>query len=132
MEGDEIMRYYKNVNNETFVDPILANHNGLVEITESEFLAIANPPKTALQLQEEAIAHYKSLYMNLVSDKLKELDYDSLATVKLWEGDATFGAEATKILNWYKGIIQRNYELLNAGFPMTDEEYLVALSVVVF
>ena len=106
------MKYYKNTNNETFVDPILANHTGLVEITESEFLAIANPPKTAEQIQAELIAHFKSLYLGVVQDKLTELDYDSLATVKLWEGDATFGAEATKILNWYKSIIAYNYGLM--------------------
>ena len=106
------MKYYKNTNNETFVDPILANHTGLVEITESEFLAIANPPKTAEQIQAELIAHFKSLYLGVVQDKLAELDYDSLATVKLWEGDATFGAEATKILNWYKSIIAYNYALM--------------------
>ena len=107
------MKYYKNTNNETFVDPILANHTGLVEITESEFLAIANPPKTAEQIQAELIAHFKSLYLGVVQDKLAELDYDSLATVKLWEGDNAFGAEATKILDWYKSIIVYNYNLMN-------------------
>ena len=126
------MKYYKDTNNNIYADPILANHTGLVEITESEFLAIANPPKTAEQLQEEAIAHYKNLYLDLVNEKLRELDYDSLATVKLWENDATFGAEATRILTWYKAIIAKNYALLTAGTPMTDEEYLIALSVVVF
>ena len=106
------MKYYKNTDNKAFVDPILANHTGLVEITESEFLAIANPPKTAEQIQAELIAHFKSLYLGVVQDKLTELDYDSLATVKLWESDATFGAEATKILNWYKSIIAYNYALM--------------------
>ena len=55
------MKYYKNTNNETFVDPILANHTGLVEITESEFLAIANPPKTVEQIQAELIASGEAL-----------------------------------------------------------------------
>ena len=126
------MKYYKNTNNEVFVDPILANHTGLVEITESEFLAIANPPKTALQLQEEAIAHYKSLYMNLVAEKLKEYDFDSLDRLEMWLSDATYGASALRIKTWYKNIIFKNDALLLAGIPLTDEEYLVALSVVVF
>ena len=67
---------------------------------------------TPEQIQEELIAHFKSLYLGVVQDKLTELDYDSLATVKLWEGDATFGAEATKILDWYKSIIAYNYALM--------------------
>ena len=85
-----------------------------------------------VEAQAQMIAHYKSLYLGVVNAKLKELDYDSLATVKLWENDATFGAEATRILTWYKAIIAKNYALLTAGIPMTDEEYLAALSVVVF
>ena len=49
------MKYYKNTDNKTFVDPILANHTGLVEITKTEFLAIANPPKTPEQLIDDMI-----------------------------------------------------------------------------
>jgi len=92
--------------------------------------------KNDVKLQEKAevalIARYKGYYLEEVSAKLKELDYDSIATVKLWEGDAMFGAEATKILNWYKAIIAKNYEILNAvknqtrAIP-TKEEYLAEL-----
>ena len=84
------------------------------------------------EAQVQAIAHYKGLYLGVVQDKLKSLDYDSLATVKLWEGDATFGAEATRILTWYKGIITKNYALLTAGVSLTDEEYLAEINSVVF
>lgn len=84
------------------------------------------------EAQVQAIAHYKSLYLGVVQAKLDELDYDSLATVKLWEGDTTFGTEATKILTWYKGIIAKNYALLAAGVPLTDEEYLAEIASVVF
>ena len=84
-----------------------------------------------VEAQAQLIAHYKGLYLGVVSDKLKELDYDSLATVKLWEGDATFGAEATKILAWYKSIISYNYALItsvNAGGAIpTDAEYLAGI-----
>lgn len=88
--------------------------------------------KTAEQLREEAIIHYKELYLGIVNAKLQELDYDSLATVELWEGDATFGAEATRIKAWYKAIILKNYQLLTAGVPMTDAEYLAEINAIVF
>lgn len=31
------MKYYKDLNNELYVDPIIENHVGLIEITEIEF-----------------------------------------------------------------------------------------------
>ena len=31
------MKYYKNKNNELFIDPIIANHIGLIELTKEEF-----------------------------------------------------------------------------------------------
>ena len=31
------MKYYKNTNNELFVDPIVKNHIGLIELTKEEF-----------------------------------------------------------------------------------------------
>ena len=108
-----------------------ANSN-CIEVTVEQITAERESSKTPAQIQEEAIAHYKGLYLGVVQDKLRSLDYDSLATVKLWEGDATFGAEATRILVWYKGVIQRNYELLNAGVPLTDAEYLAEINAVVF
>lgn len=79
----------------------------------------------------ETIAHFKGLYLGVVNAKLAELDYDSLATVKLWEGDATFGAEATKILDWYKAVIAYNYGLLTAGTIPTDEAYIAGIPVYV-
>ena len=84
--------------------------------------------------KEQLIAHFKNLYSSVVDNKLKELDYDSLATVKLWEGDTTFGVEASNILSWYKACIAKNYEILNAvnagtrSIP-TDEEYLAELPI---
>lgn len=83
------------------------------------------------QTQDNLIAHFKSLYLGVVNDKLKELDYDSLATVKLWEGDAQYGVEATKILTWYKSIISYNYGLITAGIIPTDEEYLAGVPIYV-
>lgn len=83
--------------------------------------------KITAEAEKTTIAHFKGLYLGVVNEKLAELDYDSLATVKLWEGDATFGAEATAILDWYKSIITYNYDLLNAGTVPTDEEYIAAI-----
>jgi hypothetical protein len=101
---------------------------GLVEITKEEVDAILEP--TPEEAQAQMISHFKSLYLGVVQDKLDELDYDSLATVKLWEGDAIFGAEATKILTWYKSIITYNYGLLsdvqNGTVPIPDDETYLA------
>jgi hypothetical protein len=72
----------------------------------------------------EATRHFKQLYLKVINDKLKELDYDSLATVKLWADDATFGVEAMKILDWYKAVVNYNYALITAGVIPTDEVYL--------
>jgi hypothetical protein len=50
--------YYKNANNDLFVDPIVSNHVGLVEITKEEFEALVeekNKP-TPEQLLAEAKA----------------------------------------------------------------------------
>lgn len=48
------MQYYKNTQGELFVDPILQNHKGLIEITEAEFMLLANPSKSEAELLEEA------------------------------------------------------------------------------
>jgi len=74
---------------------------------EAEYLAGAKKRET-----DRIVIHFKSIYLETVNAKLKELDYDSLATVKLWEGDETFGAEATRIITWYKAIIDMNYKLI--------------------
>ena len=106
---------------------------GAVLMTDAEVELFKNPPLTT----EQHIAEFKSMYLAHVDAKLKELDYDSLATVKLWADDATFGAEATRILVWYKAIIAMNYKLLNdvgAGtIPMpTEEEYQLMLEGVTY
>ena len=80
---------------------------------------------------------FKNKYLSYVDTKLKELDYDSLATVKLWEDDANYGAEATKILTWYKAIIAMNYQLItdvtSQVVPIpTDEEYQIMLEAIPF
>lgn len=81
--------------------------------------------------EEQLIERYKTYYMKVIDNKLNELDYDSLATVQLWIADATFGAEATSILAWYKNIIAFNYAMINdikaGGAIPTKEEYLLAL-----
>ncbi len=88
--------------------------------------------RTEAEIQENTLAQFKSIYLSIIDDKLKELDYDSLTTVKLWEGDATYGAEASKIIDWYKSIIAYNYVLHNSGEPYpTEEEYVAGMPIYV-
>lgn len=91
--------------------------------TKADVLAGAKLLESGIALAD-ATLHFKQLYLKVINDKLKELDYDSLATVKLWSDDVTFGVEATKILNWYKAVVSYNYALLTAGVIPTDEVYL--------
>lgn len=96
-----------------------------------------NQDKKAQKEQEQLLSHFKSLYLGLVESKLKELDYDSLATVTLWADDITFGTEATRILNWYKAIIAKNYQLMTdvqaQKVPIpTDAEYLLMIEAIIF
>lgn len=85
----------------------------------------------ATKSEEIAIVHFKELYIKVFNDKLKELDYDSIATVQLWMSDAQFGVEATKIMTWYKALITKNYVILNeakiSGIIPTDEAYIALL-----
>jgi hypothetical protein len=103
------------------------------ELTAEERELHIDPPKTAEQIK----AHFKSMYLATVDAKLKALDYDSLATVKLWTDDATFGTEALRIITWYKSLIAMNYALENnvkdGIVPMpTDVEYQTMIDAVVF
>lgn len=83
---------------------------------------------------EEVKAQYKSYYLEVFNTKLKELDYDDIATVAVWanKDGSTFQAEAKSLINWYEAIINKNYELINAvqagtiSTP-TKEEYLSQL-----
>ena len=120
-----------------------ANSN-CIEVTVDEIKAEREAAKTPDDIKNELIAKYKGLYLGIVDTKLKSLDYDSLATVKLWEGDATYGAEATQILTWYKNVIATNYGILasiealtkyNASWVdviPTEEEYVAEINAVVF
>ena len=130
------MKYYKATNDNIFAyeDDAKQIKDGLIAITELEKDEILSPTQAEIEVQ--TIAHFKSLYLELFNAKLKELDYDSIATVQLWMSDATFGAEATKIMTWYKALITKNYVILNdakvSGVIPTDEEYLTEIAKVVF
>ena len=55
------MKYYKNAENELFVDPIVENHEGLVEIDKQEFdeiLEIINTP-TPEEVTQQRISELK-------------------------------------------------------------------------
>ena len=117
---------------------LLPNHKNLSQVETKEdgsyytYYNVDGTPDIAKETEEatqKLIANYKSLYLGEVDKVLAKADYDSLATVKLWENDDMFGAEATAILAWYKALIAKNYELLNEGVMLTDEEYLAQLPV---
>jgi len=93
---------------------------------------IQDVAQETIDTTNDLIANFKSLYLGIVDAKLKDKDYDSLATVKLWEDDDTFGDEATQILTWYKAIIVKNYEILNSGVVPTEEEYLAEINAIEF
>ena len=76
------MKYYKDTNNETFIDPILANHTGLVEITSEEFQALANPPKTAEQFRDIAKAELKTARETALADNEYALPDGSVFQVR--------------------------------------------------
>lgn len=104
------------------------NDNGTINVAKENEMFVAN-----------IVTTYKRYYLGVVNAKLKELDYDSIATVNLWKDDATFGTEATAILTWYRSIIDVNYDILNniengtkyivdwADIIPTKEEYLSVL-----
>ncbi len=130
-------KYFKNVDNklftvdvdkyctDSFIESYKAKHS-LTEITKIEFDDIHS-----ILNENELILQYKGYYQEVVTSKLKELDYDSIATVQLWSNDSTFGTEAIAILAWYKNIIAFNYAMINdikaGGAIPTKEEYLLAL-----
>ena len=88
------------------------------------------PEYTESELLTKAKAHIKSLFLMKVNEVLVTNQYDSLATVKLWSDDATFGVEATAILNWYKACIFYNINLESTMTTIpTDAEYLAGLPV---
>ena len=47
------MKYFKNSQNKLFINPIVANHSGLVEIQHSEFMVLAHPPIPEKTIQQK-------------------------------------------------------------------------------
>ena len=47
------MRYYKDTNNKLYVDPILKNHVGLIEISKKEFDLLLEPTREELKRTKE-------------------------------------------------------------------------------
>jgi hypothetical protein len=74
------MKYYKDTNNQLYVDPILDNHTGLTELTKEEFdaqLVINNTP-TQEQLDAQRIAELKQLLAESDFKVLPDYDQDNL------------------------------------------------------
>ena len=112
---------------------IVGDYNNDIEVLEwIDAGGVVADEFTTKELVTNAISNYKRLYLAIINKKLADLDYDSLATVKLWEDDANYGVEATKILNWYKAIIAKNYELFDAGTMLSDDDYIAQINAITF
>jgi len=125
-----MVRFYKNDNGDIMLGSGIVVPDGFTKYTQDNIpseLQVFFNKKNELS----TIEHFKSLYLEIFNAKLKELDYDSIATVQLWMSDATFGTEATKIMTWYKALINKNYEILTiakaSGVIPTDEDYIASL-----
>lgn len=84
--------------------------------------------------QESFISQYKSYYLELFNSKLKELDYDSIATLSMWanKDNSIYQEEAQVLLDWYDLLVSKNYEIINSIKKgtlkaLSKEEYLEAL-----
>ena len=67
--------YYKNSNNELFVDPILSEHAGLVELTEPEFNAqlVANNTPTSSEIKAARILEIDRRLIEIDSEGIRPL-----------------------------------------------------------
>jgi len=126
---------------------LLPSHDNAPEDTSATYYNQDGTIDIAKELEastDALIAHFKSLYLKVISDKLEVLKYDSLTTVKIWIDDAEFGTEATSILAWYKNIINKNiliedtvkagtkFNTAWAGVIPTDDEYLAEINAIEF
>jgi len=64
--------------------------------------------------QKNLLYKYKNYYLEVFETKLHELDYDSIATVQTWIDDIDYGAEAKSLLDWYKALTDKNYQIINS------------------
>lgn len=73
------MKYYKNTDNELFIDPIVKNHIGLIELTKEEFdtqLELNNKPTVEAKVNE-----YKSYLAS--TDYKMTIDYFATLTKEI-------------------------------------------------
>lgn len=85
------MKYYKNENNELFIDPIVKNHIGLIELSKEEFdaqLGLNNTPTDAQILEakvNEALAYLSSTDYKMTVDyfaTLSELEQTEFTNLR--------------------------------------------------
>ena len=75
-----MIKYYKNDNNDLFVDPIIENHLGLVEISKEDFdsmLVLINRP-TKEQIENEFRFKRDNLLNTIVDRYQKPLVWETL------------------------------------------------------
>lgn len=77
------MKYFKNTDNELFINPIVKNHIGLIELTKEEFdtqLELNNKPTDA-QILEAKVNEYKSYLAS--TDYKMTIDYFATLTKEI-------------------------------------------------
>lgn len=91
---------------------------------------------TIQKTEDELKVVYKGYYLAVWENKLKELQYDSIATVDFWAKRelSIYYTEANNLLNWYESIINKNIQIIsdvkNSIIPLpTKDEYLAMLPV---
>ena len=104
-----------------------------IKLTDAEVEAIINPPIT----EEQIINKYESIYENIFTQKLIELDYkQDGSTVSMYASTPTsiYYNECISLINWREAMVNKNYEILNAvkngtrTLP-TEAEYIAELPI---
>ena len=85
-------------------------------------------------IQESLITKYKSYYLELVNEKLKELDYDSIERLGIYAANpkSIYYEESLSLIEWHENLVNKNYEIVNSIKEGTmqvpsKEEYLSML-----
>jgi len=127
------MKYFKNKNNEVFAyeddgsqeDFILSD---LISITETEALAITNPPLTAGEILIKQVSDINNAIQNHLDTKAKSLRYDDINAIGKYVGyENAFRTEAEKLGAWASscwkvaGVIEADVQAGNRAMPTVDE-----------
>lgn len=93
------MKYYKNTNNELFVDAVVENNTGLIEITREEFdtIIIENNKPTV----EQQAQNINNAIQSRLDSKAQEFRYDNMMSARSYTGYTNpFQVEAQALSVW--------------------------------